>query len=609
MRLIEIIKDKINYIIKIGELFDKKEKVRFVVIMVLAIITALFQALGIASVLPFMNMVMEPSIIESNEHLSYFYNLFNFQNTSSFIIYTGILVLAIIIIGNAVSAITHWLKIAFVWRNNHKLSVALLKKYLSLPYSYFLNQNTSDLGKNILAEVQNLTQNFILPFLKIVTGLVLTFVIFVMLLYVNPQMTLIAAVVLISLYLLIYFRFSVRIKRGGERRIIENKRRFQLAGEALGGIKDVKVLGKESYFVEDFGKHSEKFNNLQAWHQIVGKIPKYIMEIFAFGGVVVLVLFLVSSGQSTAEIIPLIGFFAFAGYRLMPALQDIFDSFTIFRFNKAVLNKIHKDMKEKGIERKEVLSKKSILEPISFKKEIELKDISFFYPQTRKKVLEDINLKIKKNTSVAIIGSTGSGKTTLADIILALFFPQEGKIIVDGVEIKEENARNWQVNIGYVPQQIYLSDNTIMHNIAFGVPNDEIDMKQVKNVAKMANIDEFIEKELSNGYETLIGERGIRLSGGQRQRVGIARALYHDPEILMFDEATSSLDNVTEKMVLDAIDTISKLKTMVIIAHRLTTIKNCDNIYLIDRGKIVASGTYDELLINNKHFQKMIKSK
>ncbi len=387
---------QLDFFPKINDLLEKKEKKKFLLLIFFSITVSFFQALGIASILPFMDMVMDPSVVEKNEMYFYFYELFNFTSPESFLFYTGLLVLAIILIGNLISAFTTWFKISFVWQNNHRLSESLLKKYLSLPYTYFLNQNTADLGKNVLAEVQALTGSFMLPFLNIITGTVLTLVIFSMLIFVNPVMTLIAVFVLVALYLLIFLHFSKRLKLRGKERFEENKGRFEAANEALGGIKDVKILRKESYFLEKFTKHSTKFSVLQAWYQVVGKVPKYIMEMVAFGGVIVLVLFLLSSDYSGNEIIPLVGFFAFAGYRLMPALQEIFDSVTSLRFHKAILDKVHEDMMQ-GVPQKKILGKnEKFLKPLSLKKEIDIKNITFFYPNSDKPVLEDITLKIKK---------------------------------------------------------------------------------------------------------------------------------------------------------------------------------------------------------------------
>jgi ABC-type multidrug transport system fused ATPase/permease subunit len=278
----------------------------------------------------------------------------------------------------------------------------------------------------------------------------------------------------------------------------------------------------------------------------------------------------------------------------------------MFRFYQPVLNKIHYDMKEGGLADVEVDFKEDLPEQMEFNKEIVLEKISFSYEGDRKSVLEDINMKIGKDMSIGIVGTTGSGKTTLVDIILGLLTPTEGNIYIDGTKITEDNVKNWQANLGYVPQEIFLCDDTIKKNIAFGYDDEEIDMERVKRVSRMANINELIEKELPDGYDTVIGERGVRLSGGQRQRIGIARALYHDPSVLIFDEATSSLDNVTERGVLKAIESVSKLKTMIVIAHRLTTVKNCDKIYLIDKGRVIDKGKYSELERRNEKFKEMV---
>lgn len=599
MFVFEKMKKKFDFIFKLNNLFDHKERIQFLVVVFLALLTAFFQAVGIASVLPFLNMIMNPDVIAENKWLSYFFNLFNFKTVNSFIVFSGFVVLGLLVVGNLVSAFATWFKINFVWKKNHNLSVALLRKYMSMPYAYFLNQNTADLGKNVLFEVQQLTNKFLLSLTMIITDSIQVVIILAMLLYVNLLVTLLAMVVLVSLYFVIYFNFSNKLKAGGKKRLEKNMQRFKSANEALGGIKDIKILGVEYFFLERFSKNSEIFSSLQSWYQTVSQIPRYIIEVVAFGGIVGLMIFLVSFNKSTQEIIPLVSLFAFAGYRLVPALQEVFNSLATIKFNKAVLDKIHKDMMEEELASQNLFLSRKKINPMSFEKEIKLENIDFFYPGNNRAILKNINLKIEKNTFVALIGATGSGKTTLVDLILGLFIPNKGSFKIDGIEISEDNIKNWQANLGYVPQQIYLSDDTVTRNIAFGVSDAEINLDQVKKVAQMANINDFIESELPCSYDTSIGERGIRLSGGQRQRIGIARALYHNPQVLLLDEATSSLDNATEKEVLDAIEGIAKLKTMIVIAHRLTTVKNCDRVYVIEKGKIVDEGSYDEI-VNKK---------
>jgi ABC-type multidrug transport system fused ATPase/permease subunit len=604
--MLKILKQKFPFLSKLNDLLTKAEKRKLIKVLIVDLLMGIFQAVGVLSILPFMNMVMDPTAVEKSEYLSYFYNTLGFSSLNIFMFSIGLLVLGLLIVGNMVSVLSVKLKTTFIWDLNHRISTSLLGKYLSLPYSYFLNHNSADLGKNILSEVNQLTGGFLMSLLKIVEGAVIVFILFLTLIIVNPVMTIFALVVLGAAYVLIYLIFSKRLKRAGRVRIAKNEERFKSVGEAIGGIKFIKVLGKESYSLESYNKVAKEFFDAQSWYSIIGNVPKYIMEIIAFGGVLGLVLYFIYSDQMTNEIIPLIGLFAFAGYRLMPALQGIYSSFTMFRFYQPVLNKIHYDMKEGGLADVEVDFKEDLPEQMEFNKEIVLEKISFSYEGDRKSVLEDINMKIGKDMSIGIVGTTGSGKTTLVDIILGLLTPTEGNIYIDGTKITEDNVKNWQANLGYVPQEIFLCDDTIKKNIAFGYDDEEIDMERVKRVSRMANINELIEKELPDGYDTVIGERGVRLSGGQRQRIGIARALYHDPSVLIFDEATSSLDNVTERGVLKAIESVSKLKTMIVIAHRLTTVKNCDKIYLIDKGRVIDKGKYSELERRNEKFKEMV---
>ncbi len=599
------IKSKIKFLKKLGSLFNRKEKIEFTGIMFVAFLMALFQALGVASVIPFVSLVMDPTIINENPYLSWAYSFFGFQQVRSFIIAAGLAMLAIIIIGNLISALAIWLKTRFAWRKNHQLSTALLEKYLSLPYSYFLNQNTSDLSKNVLMETKELTKSFMLPILEILIDLTIIFLIFITLILVSPVATITVLVIFALFYGIIYKSgFRRKIKTKGKKRLNENRGRFKAASEALGGIKDIKVLGREKFFINKFAAHSIKFSDLLSWNTLVGKLPRYFIEIMAFGGVVAFILVLLITGRTTGQIIPMVSFFAFAGYRIMPIMNRMAIAFTRLQFNTAVLDKIRGDLLT---DRGEVKIPAEEVKNLKFKNSIELKNLSFSYPKAKEYIFKDINLKINKSTAVAIVGPTGTGKTTFVDIILGLLSPTEGELLVDGVSITRENIRSWQRNLGYVPQHIYLSDDSIKNNIAFGLPEEMIDIDRVKKAASISNLDGFIENELPNGYDTVVGERGIRLSGGQRQRVGIARALYSDPDVLVLDEATSSLDGITEESVMKAMDNVSKLKTLIIIAHRLTTVKKCDVIYLLDKGKIVATGKYDKLMKTSKQFRAMAK--
>lgn len=593
---------------KIKIIIEPQEKWQVLVLFASILLSALFQTLGVVSILPFMSIVMQPEIIESNRWLNWLYNSLGFTNVNSFIIFIGILMLLIIIIGNLTSALATWLKVRFVWRKNHNISSALLKKYLSLPYVYFLTQNTADLCKNILSEVGVLTSGFILPLINIMIKSFVVIGILSMLLFTNVYITILSTIIFGGSYALIYFYFHDKLKTNGAKRLKENKLRFKTAGEALGGIKDIKVMGREDFFYHRYFRHSHEFSKLEIWSALIRQIPRYFLETIAFGGIVTLVLYFISTTGNANEVIPMITFFVFAAYRLLPALQVIFASSTRVRFSQMTVNRIIEDLSEKGGFREQFLVyEKEPIKPMPFNISLQLKEVSYNYPNTNEPVIHDLNLSIRHNASIGLVGPTGAGKTTLVDIILGLLTLQKGEFSVDGVKIDENNILNWQKNLGYVPQYIYLSDDTIMNNIAFGIPDEKINRETVEHVAKISNLHDFIISELPNGYETIVGERGIRLSGGERQRVGIARALYHDPEVLVLDEATSSLDGITESAVLEAINNVAKLKTVIIIAHRLTTVKDCDIIYLIDKGKITAQGTYDELMSSSASFRAMAK--
>ncbi len=597
-----------NLIKKIKIIIAPQEKWQLLVLFASILLMALFQTLGVVSILPFMSIVMQPEMIESNRWLNWLYNSLGFTSVNSFIIFIGTLMLLIIIIGNLTSALATWLKVRFVWRKNHNISSDLLKKYLSLPYVYFLTKNTADLTKNILSEVNILTNNFILPLIDIMVKGFVAIGILSMLLFTNIYITISSAIIFSGSYALIYFYFHDKLKVNGAKRLKENMLRFKTAGEALSGIKDIKVTGREAFFYYRYLRHSREFSNLQAWSSLIGVMPRYFLETIAFGGIVTLVLYFITTTGNANEVIPMISFFAFAAYRLMPALQVVFTSFTRVRFSQTTVNRIIEDLSEKGGFREQFLVyEKEPVKPMPFNTSLQLKEVSYNYPNTNEPVIRDLSLSIKHNTSIGLVGPTGAGKTTLVDIILGLLTPRKGEFSVDGVKINENNILNWQKNLGYVPQYIYLSDDTITNNIAFGIPGEKIGREIVEHAAKISNLHDFIISELPNGYQTIVGERGIRLSGGERQRVGIARALYHDPEVLVLDEATSSLDGITESAVLEAINNVAKLKTVIIVAHRLPTVKGCDIIYLIDKGKIIAQGTYDELMSSSATFRAMAK--
>ena len=594
---------------KLRGILTRREKIQVGLLLIAIIAMAFSQAIGVASVLPFISLVMDQNMVFENRWLNMAYETFNFTSVNRFIIFIGVAMFVIIFFSNAISAFATWLKLRFVWMNNHRLSRRLLEKYLAMPYAFFLNQNSADLSKNVLTEVNNLTNSFLIPLLNVITRGMVTLIMLTMLFWVDVAVTVIAILFLGGAYILIILRVNRNLKTRGKLRIEANQMRFKAVSEAFGGIKEIKVMNREPYFLDRYSTYSYRLARLMSWNAVIGQIPRFALEAIAFGGIIVFVLALLLTRENAGQVIPLVSLFAFAGYRLMPALQDLFTSFAQMQFNRAVLDRIYTDFKRKEKDLPTgTYAKLNKDDAIYLKKEISLNGVSFNYPNTKTPVISNLNLIIPVNSAVAFVGPTGAGKTTLVDIILGLLTPGEGKLLVDGVVINKDNIIKWQKNIGYVPQHIYLSDDTVARNIAFGVADSDIDQNSLEKVARIANIHDFITNEMPEAYNTLVGERGIRLSGGQRQRIGIARALYHDPDVLVFDEATSALDGATEDAVLQAMNNAAELKTLIVIAHRLTTVKNCDKIYMLEKGRITAEGRYEELLSSNEQFKSMAKN-
>lgn len=593
---------------KLLKILTTREKFQLAALLLAMIVTAFTQTLGIASVFPFITLIMQPSLIFENRWLYWIYQTFNFSSANSFIIFAGITMFFIIVLSNLISAFTTWLNFRFVWMNNHRLSRRLLEKYLSMPYPYFLNKNSSELSKNVLSDVSQLTGSFMIPLMNIISRGLAAIFILTMLLWINALASILTILVIGGTYALIYWRVNRNLKHRGEKSLAANLYRFKAVLEAFGGIKDIKVLNREDYFLDLYTHHSYQFARHNSWNAVVSQLPRFALEAIAFGGVIIFVLVLLIQRGDATQVIPLASVFAFAGYKLMFAMQEIFSCFTQMQFSRSLFDRIYADFMTPGQEGLQPAGQfKRAPNGILFNNEIVLRNISFTYYNTEQPVVKEINLVIKKNSSVALVGSTGAGKTTLVDIIIGLMLPQRGTMLIDQQPLSGENVRSWQRKIGYVSQHIYLTDDTVTRNIAFGIADQLIDREKVEQAARLANIEKFIENELPAGYDTIIGEHGVRLSGGQRQRLGIARAFYHDPEVLVFDEATSALDGVTEDAVFASILSTVRSKTLILIAHRLTTIKNCDQVYLMDKGRIVASGTYDSLLAENKLFRAMAK--
>ncbi len=590
---------------KLFQLMNARERRRFYLLMPAVTGMALMQVVGIASVLPFLALVTDPTAVETNQYLSLAYDRLGFQSLNGFLVFVGLAALGILLLSNAVTALTEYLLLRFSWNLNHSLSVRMLREYLSKPYVFFLDQNTAGLATNLLGEVKQAVSGFVIALLHLISRSVVTLFILGLLAALYPMLALLTFGFLGAAYGITFALVRRGMAEAGRLRSRSDRARYKAASEALSGIKDIKILGREEPFLKRYQRHSGAYTRQMARQQVIALIPRYAFETIAFGGMLIIVLVLLIRGSGVQEIVPTLGVFAVATLRLLPALQSLFSAMTNLRFSVASIDVLHHDIE--GASPHQPWAPKDI-EPMHLEHELVLSDVDFSYPTARGRVLEDFTLRIAANSSVGIVGATGSGKTTTVDILLGLLHPESGALLVDGVPVTDENRRAWQMNLGYVPQQIYLADDTIAANIAFGVRERDVDTAAIERAAQMANIHDFIVSELPDGYQTVVGERGVRLSGGQRQRLGIARALYHNPEVLVFDEATSALDGLTEESIFRAVSELGKSKTIIMIAHRMTTVRECDVIYLLDKGKVLDSGSFQELLARNERFRAMAQA-
>ena len=581
---------------KLLSLITPQEKVRASFLILMMIIMALLDMIGVASILPFMAVLSDPDLIKTNVFLSSLYQTLSFfgvEKKQDFIFALGVMVFLSLILSISFKCLTTYAQIRFVQMREYSIGKRLVEGYLHQPYSWFLSRNSSDIGKTILSEVQQIIIGVIRPFLEIISKCMVAIALISLIVIVDPQLALVVSLSLAVVYFFIFYIFRRYVNQIGEKRLINNQLRFRAVNEAFGASKLIKISGLEKFYIKNFSISSKIYARSQAYSQVIALMPRYFLEIIAFGGILLIVLKFINTSENLNSIIPILSLYIFTGYRLMPALQQIYAAFTQINFMSTSLNKLHAEIK--NLKSNSYNDNNKIM---PFKKNIILKDINYTYPNSSQKVLKNINIKIPLKSFVGLVGTTGSGKTTMVDIILGLLEPQNGTLEVDSKTINQQNLRSWQRSIGYVPQEIYLSDNNIASNIAFGVEPKDIKHDLIEKSSKIANLHEFVMNELPNKYQTIVGERGVRLSGGQRQRIGIARALYHDPEILIFDEATSSLDTQTEQAVMDAINIMEKSKTIVLIAHRLNTVKNCDIIYNLEKGEIKKQGTFQELYQN-----------
>jgi ABC-type multidrug transport system fused ATPase/permease subunit len=605
---------------KLRELLTVRERRRFYLLFGMMMLSALVEVVTISVMFPFLAVVARPSVVDTNPTLAAIYQGLGFQSHESFLIFAGAGVFAIVVGGLIFATVTNYAIYHFAAMRTVTIGRRLLRGYLRQPYSWFLNQHSAGIGASILTEVQEVILRCMLPALKAISQATVAVFIIVLLVAAQPVAALTAAGLIGAVYAITYFLARQKLARMGRDRKAANQEKYKITGEAIGGIKDVKLMGLEEVFIRRYNDPAIRAARASAGVSVAGEVPRNVLRAVTLGGIILFVVIMLVRGRTDLSgLLPILGLYAFAGLRLLPALQQIYMAMTHMRFGKPALDKLHADILthlspvEADAEAAEAEAEGSggaapaaaPVAPVRLRERLELRGVRYAYPGAERPALDGFDLVIPARTTVGLVGGTGAGKTTAVDLILGLLRPQAGAVVVDGVPVADDAVRGWQKSIGYVPQHIFLTDDTVSANIAFGIDAAKIDQERVERAARIAELHDFVERELPKGYRTLLGERGVRLSGGQRQRIGIARALYHDPDVLVLDEATSALDNLTEQVVMEAVHNLGRQKTIIMIAHRLSTVRDCDVIFMLERGQVTAQGAYDELVETSDEFRRL----
>lgn len=586
---------------------NRKQKLFYLLLLFLLI--SVIDAIGIGLIYPFIKLATEPSLIDKNTVTAFLVNQLNLSPSYYLIPILGVAI-AVIFIVQSISYLYAQKYISdFIYEQKRVLTLDLMKAYLYAPYTFHLKKNTATITNNVLVEVSTFCGSFLTALLRGITNFIILLVLVLLLAKTNLLFLVLIAITIFPTTLITSYISTSKVKTLGRQISQTNDELIRLINHSLGGLKDTKITGSEPFFIQSINQQAKESSRLSALFEILLAIPPVVIK----NSLIIFVVLFISwaslgSSQNMASVGGIMAVFGIASIRLIPAVNSLVQAIAQVRNFSYVIDKIYLDLKEIENEKEDIdifiansqiknlETEKSSYSVMPFGQKLSLQNIIYQYPDVSAKAINDISFDIYKGQSIGLIGKSGSGKTTLVDIILGLLYPKSGDIQVDDVSIYQ-NLRAWQNLIGYIPQSIFLTDETIEKNIAFGTPEHLIDRQKLEKAIKSAQLEELIQ-ELPQGLKTEVGERGVRLSGGQRQRVGIARALYHEREILVLDEATSALDNETEKLVNESIKSLSGTKTMIIIAHRLSTVEHCDRLYLLGQGKILKAGTYQEVVVN-----------
>lgn len=590
----------VKLIRQLFSLLTTNQKRRFYILQILVVIMAFMEIIGVASIIPFMAIVGDIGQLQQDTFIAYVFKNSGIKSESQFIFFLGIGVLIMLLISSIISMFTAWRLALFAAKVGAEISERLYTHYLKQDWLFHASGSSAGLTKKIHTEAGRVTGEIVMPLLQMNARFVLVLFMSLTLFIYDPLVAIIGIIIFAISYLLLFKVVRMSLQRNGIAISESSEERFRIMNESFGGIKDLLLLGRDNYFTKLFHETSQILAYSLGANTALTQIPRYLIELVAFGSMIALLLYLIATNNGNLGLIlPILSVYALATFKLLPAFQQLYASLAQIKGSMASFESIQQDLADSA--KISFESEQIYLNP---KENISLKNITFTYPNKKEAALNQLDLLIQVNSVVGIVGPSGSGKSTLIDVLLGLIQPQKGNLMIDGKVINDKNRRHWQNTIGFVAQSIFLSEGTIANNVAFGIPQNHIDLEKVKYVLNLAQLSELIET-LEHGIHTKVGERGVQISGGQRQRIGIARALYNKAEVLVFDEATSSLDGITEKTIMESIHHFGGNKTIIMIAHRLKTVQKCDQIFFINQGQVEDRGSYQELLERNEHFKKM----
>lgn len=574
---------------KFSRLLNNAQKSRIAILWGVTLVGAFLEVIGVSLMLPLITAIMQPDIIKTNKYIAYICKVLDLHSHRTFVIACIIAIIFVFIFKDLFLIMQYYIQARFVYNNQFATQQRMLNGFLNRPYEYFLNAESGEILRVIQADVPT-TYNLLTTFLNMFTEVVVSLAVSITIFIIDPMMTVFVIIMMAAVVAAISKFVKPVLKKKGEERHIHGSLTYKWLIQSITGIKEIKVGGKEDFFEANFNISGRKYISAEKWNTVFSNIPRLMIEMVSVCSTLAFIAFMIYKGKDIETLVPTLGAFAMAAMKLMPSANRIVAAINQMVFQEPSLDKLLMDIKlfeedeiKYGKYRKQ--NKGKIENKLSFKDKIELSGITYSYQNSDKLILDGADMIIPIGKSIGIVGTSGAGKTTAVDILLGVLLAQNGVILADGINVME-NYSEWLSHIGYIPQSIFMLDDDIKSNVAFGIKDELQDEERVWRALKEAQLEEFV-KELRDGIYTQIGERGLRLSGGQRQRLGIARALYSDPEILVFDEATSALDTETENAIMSAINSLHGKKTMIIIAHRLQTIKDCDLVYRVGNGKIV----------------------